>query len=105
AFLLGQEISPTAHPLVHVYEYARDHIPKYYPVFTVNEKLNAEVYDISPKEREQYQKMRDSFRADIQDFREYLIGKLSEADNHWFEALYPSEGRQKNPFDQDYWNT
>jgi len=104
-FLLGQEISPTSHPLVYVYEYASGRIPAYYHVFTVNEKRDTAVFDIEPKERAYYQNMRKAFCLDIEGFREHLIDNLSEADDHWFEALRPSEGKLQNPFDQEYWNT
>ncbi|GEM_PF-4643646 len=105
AFLIGQEISPNAHPLVYVYEFDNDRDPKYDHIFTVNEELATEAFDISDRERKAFQKLREAQTEDIQQFQAHLIPNLKEANPHWLRALWSTEDQEANPFEQDYWNT
>lgn len=103
AFLIGQEISPTSHPLVHVYEYSKDQTPRYYPAYTVNEDLNAQALEISGKERKAFQQLREGFQSELDDFKETFLQPLEE-EVHWFEGLFPDEKQSKSLFKTKYWS-
>lgn len=104
AFLVGQEISPTTHPLVHLYEYAKDRAPKYTQVYTVNKEYNANLLQLTEREKEKFQKLRIAFQEELAEFAETCVPPVGRKDKeHWFNTLPSSEESGLDAFDHVYW--
>lgn len=105
AFLIGQEIMPTAHTKVHVYEYAKDQTPPYIHAFIVNDDEQAVDWDITPEDRARFKELRKEFSESLDYVKEDFIGKMAEeTEDHWFKALAPSQQETHALFDNEYWN-
>lgn len=106
AFLMGQEINPNAHHKVHVYEYVSGESTSYQHAFIVNEERDAQLVEITDKEKQKFEKQRQIFKLEeIDKIQKALFPELTESDeDHWFKALPFSSTISSNPLDQIYWN-
>ncbi|UTW61725.1 SAVED domain-containing protein [bacterium SCSIO 12741] len=105
SFKLGQEISPTAHPFVHVYEFARDKSPHYQLAFTVNQELNAKLLEIAPKEKEHFKSLRLALREDVESYKNEIVEKHGQQAKHWFKDIAPDNKSNFQSFQAAYWNS
>ena len=102
AFLMGQEINPNAHPLVHLYSFSKGDLPAYDYVFTVNEAPNMEVMEITGNEKKAFEKLRGQLKDHLEkEIKNYILRVGEESESNWFKALYPDA---ENPlFDLGHW--
>lgn len=102
AFRMGQEISPTTHPKVELYEYSGSANPPYEAVFTLNAGLNADLFQLSTKEIRSYSERRQELREHVTDKLEDLRERIAEEPGEsWFEALAPKTSVRI--FEQSQW--
>jgi hypothetical protein len=104
AFLIGTEISPTSHPLVHLYEFDKDLTPRYTEVYIINEDYDATLLQITPKEKLAYGQLREDFKQELEMFPEsYELEPTKTQEEHWFKVLPAPGYLTTTAFEQDYW--
>lgn len=91
AFRMGQEVSPTTHPRVELYEYSGNATPPYEPVFVLNAALDGERFLLTPKEAEKLTQLRAALNDHVETELSHLANRIAEepAESNWFEALFP----------------
>lgn len=99
-FLIGQEISPTIHPAINVYEYSRDNIPPYREAFSIQGTEAIEL--VIPDDRiPEIMMLRELLTKELENVKGFAENQITHEKN-WFRNLFATV--RYSLFDSQLWN-
>ena len=104
AMLIGQEISPTAHAKVHIYEYVKDETIPYRHVVAINGPKVPPLLSITKADIDFFSRLYTSFQEELGYIQDTVLTRVKEENaSNWLEAIYPDVDQRRNPFALPYW--